>query len=280
MLGHSVAALSKLLFMLSSFRPFDYTALIKARWLKQLRGGRTVDYLPKPLMVRSPDGLTWIWRPKSSDALAWASHEPLLTSIFQALVGMDTVFYDIGAHVGRYTVRAAARGAKVVAFEPNPLNAQGLWTNVRLNGMSHKVSLVRAAVSDKTEWLTLYENGASSSVIRPRNKSACYKVKCYALDDLIGRLPPPTLIKIDVEGHELKVLSGAKETLDRYRPTLVVEVHRAYGVETSQVAARLPGHYGVKRFLTLGKQDYLLALPSSSANRKLLRVITNVSATI
>ena len=53
------------------------------------------------------------------------------------------------------------------------------------------------------------------------------KVRLRRLDSVVDelKLPPPALIKMDVEGSEIDVLEGARQTLERYRPTLLIEAH-------------------------------------------------------
>ena len=73
--------------------------------------------------------------------------------------------------------------------------------------------------------------GGTSFHLNGDMKGESVKVKCERLDDIYDG--KPSIIKIDVEEHELQVLEGAKETIKKYMPTILVEIH---DFETSSVA--------------------------------------------
>jgi FkbM family methyltransferase len=138
------------------------------------------------------------------------------------------VFFDIGAHVGTYTLLAArtvgAQG-EVHSFEPNPGVFGLLEENVRLNALRN-VQLQRAAVSDKVgecEFEICRESTISSlktGAGRPPEGNAgsdiqfVVHVRCTALDAYCStRGIRPALVKVDAEGAEILVLRGALELL-------------------------------------------------------------------
>src|SRR3989441_179951 len=108
----------------------------------------------------SVDGVRFDVRPRTNDLdLISSKHEPLVTRSFQVAAG--DVVVDVGAHIGRYALRAAARASKVIAVEPDPSNFSLLERNVRLNGFSN-VDLVPQALSSRggiqALWLAANEN--------------------------------------------------------------------------------------------------------------------------
>jgi FkbM family methyltransferase len=147
--------------------------------------------------------------------------------VFEATIQENTVVFDIGAHVGFYTLLASTlvgpRG-KVVAFEPLPANLQLLQHHLRLNHIDN-VTVVDAAVSDRSG-VALFDEGSNSSMGR-LSPTGAIQVRTAALDDLVGngRLPVPHYIKMDVERTEMLALSGAKSILERFHPTLFLAVH-------------------------------------------------------
>lgn len=129
-------------------------------------------------------------------------------------------FLDIGAHIGKYSVKMAAAGRRVVAVEANPATARTLRENVRLNGLT--VELLELAAWDETTTLALSE---------PWDESGSTKVLEGEGDILAVRLDDALpshryqLVKIDVEGVEDRVLYGMAETIERCSPSFVIETH-------------------------------------------------------
>lgn len=151
--------------------------------------------------------------------------------------GPTPVIYDVGANDGELTLPWAARGIPVVAFEPGSSARDRLrhraasMPEARENLMIVPVALGRR--SDRAV-LTVYNDDTFSSLyIRPPEEEARYglattskeSVEVVPLDELRRRrrLPPPGIVKIDVEGAEREVLLGAEETLRSAMPALIVE---------------------------------------------------------
>ncbi|MDY7100855.1 MAG: FkbM family methyltransferase [Actinomycetota bacterium] len=164
------------------------------------------------------------------------------TPVQEALVAHlqpGDVFYDIGANVGFFSVlgaRLVAPGGWVYAFEPAPDNAELVRRNLAANRFHHtEVLEVAVAGEPATTELELsgYAGGhALVSAGGTPDHAGVVTVEAVVIDDLVaaGRLRPPTLVKIDVEGAELDVLHGMARTIDEHRPHLLVEVdheHRA-----------------------------------------------------
>lgn len=153
--------------------------------------------------------------------------EPNVFRIISSL-GKDSVFIDIGAHIGKYTLLAARKGALVIAVEPHPLNFYYLKKAVHKNMLEQKVICVNAAAYNSRQKLRLYLSRSSDShsiLFKPRMGKSI-EVLGLPLDYIVKRLKLRRidLIKIDVEGAELQVLEGSIETLHKYKPRLVVEV--------------------------------------------------------
>ncbi|HYR34320.1 MAG TPA: class I SAM-dependent methyltransferase [Burkholderiales bacterium] len=137
-------------------------------------------------------------------------------------------FADIGANVGMYTVFAAlARGARVVAFEPESENYAILNRNIRLNGIADRVLALCAALSDAPAIDRLYLSAAIAGGschsfgeevgfdLKPRAAAFAQGSIALRLDDLVGggQIPAPEFVKIDVDGFEHKVIRGMERTL-------------------------------------------------------------------
>jgi FkbM family methyltransferase len=161
----------------------------------------------------------------------------LETSVQEALVRhlpRGGVMYDIGANLGFFAMlgaRLVGAEGRVYAFEPAPDNADAIALNAKLNllenivvipsAVSSRTGTARLQIVDDQSWSRLEEYGEHPGTER------VIEVETVAIDELVdrGELPPPVLVKIDVEGAELAVLAGMRATIERYRPAIVCELH-------------------------------------------------------
>jgi FkbM family methyltransferase len=173
---------------------------------------------------------------KSNPAYALGTNErPVQMALAQHLSAGD-VFFDIGANVGFFSVIGAklvGSTGQVFAFEPVPQNAGAIRRNVKLNHFQN-VTLIEKAVSNMagsgTLLVTDYSGGATLSTVgTPPDVSETLVVDLVSIDELIVEkvLPPPSVVKIDVEGAEVDVLNGMTQTLKELRPIVIFEVDDA-----------------------------------------------------
>jgi FkbM family methyltransferase len=149
--------------------------------------------------------------------------EPEVQQVLADCLVPGAVLYDVGAHAGFMTLiacRLVGPTGHVHAFEPIPANIETIRRNLAANRFGN-ATLHELALSDV--------DGPARMATGPRNITAhiadtgetmVTAARCDALD-----LDPPTMVKIDVEGAESRVLAGMKETLRRHRPVVVVEIH-------------------------------------------------------
>jgi FkbM family methyltransferase len=171
--------------------------------------------------------------------------------------------WDIGAHFGYHSlVFASLVGAtgRVVAFEPNPANTKRFQMHLDHNPqLAKRITLKEAAVADRAGETTFMLNDAVESGVSTgshltgvntpltSDNYAFFRpqtVKLVSVDDLVatGQAPPPTVLKIDVEGAEGLVLKGAAATLDRYHPPILMEVHHILEMYGAQNFLRERGY--------------------------------------
>lgn len=148
--------------------------------------------------------------------------------LFQEVVKKGDVVFDIGGHVGFYTLLASkliGKEGKVFAFEPLPRNIYYLKRHIEMN-KNDNVYIIEAVVSDKNGFSD-FKVPADSFSGRISNSSSELKVKSVTIDILVcqEKLPTPNIIKIDVEGAEILVLRGASYILKKYRPNIFLAVH-------------------------------------------------------
>lgn len=144
-------------------------------------------------------------------------------------------FYDIGANVGFCSMiagRLVNPEGRVISFEPMTENAAALKHNAAINQFNH-ISIFQTALgnTDGEMWFATSERptwGKLESVNSlPDRHLGNVRVAVRRLDSIVNEaaLPPPNLVKIDVEGAENDVLCGARDTLARHRPVLIIELH-------------------------------------------------------
>ncbi len=144
----------------------------------------------------------------------------------------DRVVLDVGANIGFFSIRLGGLGARVHAFEPGSAARSRLERNVRLNGLTERVTVHPFAVSDysgegglalrdgQTVHGTFLSCGAAQS-------PGLEPVQCVTLGDAIRMTGAEyvDLLKVDVEGAEIEIFTGAsREALRRIR-TVVFEYH-------------------------------------------------------
>jgi FkbM family methyltransferase len=172
------------------------------------------------------------------------------------LVQKGRVAIDVGANNGIYTYPLLRLASKVIAVEPNP----GYFEELRIL-FGPRIELIAAALSDVEGAADLHVPvgaalGESLGTIESGNPIAetnCrhIRVPLKTLDSL--GMKNVGFIKIDVEGHEEKVIRGGEELMRRCRPILLVEVenrHRPDAVESMVAYMKELGYLGL--FLTEG----------------------------
>jgi FkbM family methyltransferase len=169
--------------------------------------------------------------------------EPEAEGSFVGQLHAGDVVYDLGANIGWYSLlaaRAVGPSGRVIAFEPSITNAAFVAWNAAGNGLAN-VSVVPAAVSDRDGWAMFLDKGSLESRLdkdddeaqarrraaRKRRVRGSSAVPVLSLDSWIASTeqPPPTLIKMDIEGAEIGALRGMSETLRSAGPTLIIEPH-------------------------------------------------------
>ena len=169
------------------------------------------------------------------------SRESETMEFFREAINPGDTAIEVGGHIGYITMYLASlvgKDGRVVVFEPGSNNLDYIKANV---GSLENVDLIEKAVSDEDGVARFHEEsltGQNNSLmgdynVFEKNRAGAYsdveyqarEVPTVKLDNFVNeRELAPTLIKIDVEGAEFKVLEGARETLAKYRPAVVVEV--------------------------------------------------------
>jgi FkbM family methyltransferase len=170
----------------------------------------------------------WRWITGAATHGCWlGTYEREAQRVFRDTVREGDVVLDVGANAGFFTLLAAKRvgpRGMVYAFEPLPRNLEYLRRHVAANGLAN-VQVLPLALSSRAG-VARFGTAASPAMGR-LSEDGEVEVRTEALDDLVasGRVAPPQFIKMDVEGAEYEVLTGAASVMQRERPVLLLSTH-------------------------------------------------------
>lgn len=183
-------------------------------------------------------------RPEWTAAEGW--EKARLDSMFKKIGKGDVVYY-VGAEEGEMPALLQMWGAAVVLFEPNPL----VWPNIKAiweaNNLSRPMGLMVGFASNKQQMIPPEDKDSTYWSLRGENdwpecaygeitiehgfkdlKTQGDAFPQYTIDDCVkleNKLEPPTIISIDVEGSEWRVLEGATETIKQFMPKIWLSGH-------------------------------------------------------
>ena len=183
-------------------------------------------------------------RPFTHASIRWRKQqlEPginkLVTNIAKELDNQNDQgwFFDVGANVGLYTweVRKVCPTRKILAFEPDPENIKLLEKTLRGANLQN-VEICKCALSNQLAEVSFFQDNLTSATGCVAGKDKPWieqylngsaneiRVKTETLDSIVRKDRTPILIKIDVEGHEIEVLQGARNTLSEAKPLMIIE---------------------------------------------------------
>jgi FkbM family methyltransferase len=176
-------------------------------------------------------GLVFELNPRWETDLWEGRYEVAVQHILVENLKPGSVFYDVGAGFGFFSLLAAHQGARVFAFEPDAKNAGALRHHARLNSCDLRIKILNAAVLAVSGQAQLREasqetgHGSGHVIKSPGAEEKTRAVACVSLDDFTRVNVLPTVIKVDVEGSESAVFSGAEQLFERCHPNVICEVH-------------------------------------------------------
>lgn len=168
--------------------------------------------------------------------------EPTSLRLWSALSIGATQVFDVGAYTGIYGLLASTSMSQgqVHCFEAALSNFERLRHNVRLNALEHRINAVHGAVCSKEGKTTLYERYAAPDVLSSIHslnptRGVPVKVPSLTLDGYAQKYAVlrVDLIKIDAEGAEPEVLTGARGILSRDEPEVLMEANSAKELQRS-----------------------------------------------
>jgi len=161
-------------------------------------------------------------------------YEPETTALIDKLLSPEDTFYDVGSNWGHISLHVASRPfrGQIHTFEPMPCTFQDLCSVVRQAGLQGRITCHNLALSndDATKHMRS-PDAITSGNAEVSSDHKGVPVQSVRLDDL--NLPYPSVMKVDVEGHEREVFAGAKATLAEAKPFIVFENWRGHSKLTT-----------------------------------------------
>jgi FkbM family methyltransferase len=210
---------------------------------KRLSKGRSFRYrLPKEygacrIYVTPEAGLAY-WLPNSA-----IRRESLLRNAAET-IKPGSVVWDIGASMGLFSFAAAGLSGpagRVYAFEPDTVMVRLLRQSARLNPQAAPVEVIPCAISDTVSLarFNIAKNNRAASFLEGFGTGLTGGVGevqtalTVPLDWVAEQIPLPDVLKIDVEGAELRVFRGAAQMLKAKRPVIIFEAQSSNWGEIS-----------------------------------------------
>jgi FkbM family methyltransferase len=198
-------------------------------------------------------------------------YEEETVNVITALLRPGMVFFDVGAHVGQYTLTASClvgEDGQVHSFEPDPDTFRWLAGNTTQNGLRN-VHLNQLALCDETSTKELFlataQDVGSNSLSEPFNYSGKkFTVRCTTVNEYIKakNIERIDVMKMDIEGAEYAALIGASEILQgKDKPTLIIEFEerrqQAFGSSCRKLAELLKNNGYVVFVLGQFHEEYV-----------------------
>ena len=196
---------------------------------KSVKFRHATKWLLSPIMLKIRSGPLEgrKWKASSGIRFIKGTYEPKNLQAIQNTVHENDIAYDVGAHVGYFTVLMGdlvGSAGKVIAFEPRGLNLGYLQKHVSVNNCQN-IQIVSKALGDHSGHAKLEtRTGSGTGYV---SETGDEEIEITSIDELVesGALPPPTFLKIDVEGGEMAVLRGAQKVIESQRPRMILATH-------------------------------------------------------
>jgi FkbM family methyltransferase len=189
----------------------------------------------KPPVFRLRSGIVFEYSPRAAtdvvirELLIHDVLEPQQTELIKDLLPEHGIFLDVGANIGYFSIIAARMlgvSGHVFAFEPVDAIYRILCKNIELNGLNNLVTPIKlACFSAPGEMAMTQSEEPSKSYLSCSETANTEKVSMTTLDDFVEQrgISVVDCIKIDAEGSDFEVIRGARRTIERCRPAVILE---------------------------------------------------------
>lgn len=206
------------------------------------------------------------YRRRIADEAEWGEHE--LDALAQIMAPGGTAV-DVGANQGFFAYAFSRLAARVEAFEPNPDYAAfaqamlGPRARVHAVALSNRSGTAEFVVPVSVEGMALHLGGSLKAATAEQGEVQRFQVEVRTLDSY--GFSDVRVVKVDVEGSELEVLEGGRETIARDRPVLIVELLTGAHADPAAAVEAICGTYGCTAWLVTRDRQRVEALPAIRA---------------
>jgi FkbM family methyltransferase len=215
---------------------FDYVGITQRTDVREIR------IAEDGVRFRIGEDDIWLYAPPNEGRVApievmnFDRYEPEESRVMDLLSEGAGQILDVGANIGWYAARFAKRqpSSRVHAFEPLPVSHAYLQRNIAINGIADRVSSYNYGLSDISGSFDFYISPASGTNASLLNVAAATDARTVVgltltLDQWCSNHQvQPDFIKCDVEGAELLVFRGGRQTLSDHRPVVFAELLRKW----------------------------------------------------
>ncbi|MEM8756989.1 MAG: FkbM family methyltransferase [Planctomycetota bacterium] len=185
-------------------------------------------------------GLRWRRYHRYVNGYWTGQYEYPMQQALSRLLGPGKTFWDVGANAGFFSLVArklVGESGRVVSFDPDPENAASVREQISINDFGSNWSCESVAVGDAEGELEfrrsapgspkghLTSTGVEGFNVGEATGDEVMRVPVVTYDSVLGRLPGPDVIKMEIEGAELLAMAGASRLLADVRPTWLIELH-------------------------------------------------------
>ncbi|EDM25190.1 Methyltransferase FkbM [Lentisphaera araneosa HTCC2155] len=215
---------------------FEYSEFIKNRDVEKIEiSEKGVEITSKEL------GIKVLCKRKDQrtapvEILNFGFYEKKDSDMILSLIQDNSVFFDIGANIGWYSIAAAKvkKNITIHTFEPIKQTYDCLLENIKIN-QCEQIETYNLGLSNIEDELTFYfydegSGNASSALLDETRENQKHTCKVKPLDSFFPKLNLKNLdfIKCDVEGAELLVFKGGVQTIEQYKPIVFTEILRKW----------------------------------------------------
>lgn len=215
---------------------FDYVGITQRTDVREIR------IAEDGVRFRIGEDDIWLYAPPNEGRVApievmnFDQYEPEETRVMDLLSEGAAQILDVGANIGWYAARFAKRqpSSRVHAFEPLPVSHAYLQRNIAINGIADRVSSYNYGLSDVSGSVNFFiapSGGTNASLLNVAAATDARTVVGLALtldQWCSNQQVQPDFIKCDVEGAELLVFRGGRQTLSDHRPVVFAELLRKW----------------------------------------------------
>lgn len=211
-------------------------------------------------MLAMPSSL--YYRRRIADEAGWGEHE---LDVLGEIIAPGGTAIDAGANQGFFAFALSRIVDRVEAFEPNPDYAAFAQRMLGARARVHQVALSNSngrqtfAVPVAEDGTALHLGGSLQQAPAPQSRTMRFDVQVRTLDSYAFR--DVHAVKVDVEGSEMQVLDGGRETIRRDRPSLIVELLTGAHADPADVTEAICAAYGYAAWLVTRERARVEALP-------------------